>query len=115
MSTEFYKYIYTVNWGYKNKPIRICKSLIETGLVKQIGEMKRTDETTPRFIASRRVNYCGNGHWGVFHEIAIMKISDVQEFAITLGKKSLKNICGVNFKYSCRTQACNFTSKLIIP
>ena len=32
----------------------------------------------------------------MFHEIAIMKISDVQEFALTLGEKSLKNICGVN-------------------
>ena len=43
--------------------------------------MKRTDETIPRFIASRRVKYYGNGHWGVFHEIGVMKISDVQEFA----------------------------------
>ena len=32
MLTEFYKYIYTVNWRDKNKPIRIY--LLETGLVK---------------------------------------------------------------------------------
>ena len=43
--------------------------------------MKRTDETTPRLIASRRFKYCRNGQWGVFHEIGVMEISDVQEFA----------------------------------
>ena len=48
MPTEFCKYIYTVNWRDKNKLIRIC--LLETGLVKQIEEMKRTDETTLKIL-----------------------------------------------------------------
>ena len=43
--------------------------------------MKRTDKTTPRFVASRRVKHCKNGQWGVFHEIGVMKVWDVEEFA----------------------------------
>ena len=80
MPTEFYKYICIVDWRDKNRSIRTC--LLGTGLVKYIEEMKRTVETTPRFIASRGVKYCGSSHWGVFHEIGVMKFqTDVQEFA----------------------------------
>ena len=63
----------------------------------------------------------GNNHWGVFHEIGVMKISDrcTRACLNTGGEVLYKvpkilNTCGVNFKYSCRSQACNFSSKLII-